>query len=223
MPDPHDDHRLMAHDFDGIREYDNPLPGWWTHLFWITIVFSGLYMLYYHVGTGASVEASYQAEMAAFYERQLQVLGVERADTPTIVRLMHDEKMMAAVGGMFRGNCAQCHANDGRGNVGPNLTDDHWKNVKTPEDIFTVIRDGVPGTQMTAWSNRMREPQMILLAAYVAWLRSTDPPDGRTPEGQVIPPWPPLPGVAGAGELEGDPEGDRADGAAGVTAEGEGF
>ncbi len=40
---------LLDHDYDGIREYDNPLPPWWVNLFYITIVWAVLYLLYYHV------------------------------------------------------------------------------------------------------------------------------------------------------------------------------
>lgn len=41
--------KLFDHDYDGIREYDNPLPPWWVNLFFITIVWSVVYVLYYHV------------------------------------------------------------------------------------------------------------------------------------------------------------------------------
>ena len=40
---------LLDHDYDGIKEYDNPLPPWWVNLFYITIVWGVLYFLYYHV------------------------------------------------------------------------------------------------------------------------------------------------------------------------------
>ena len=43
-----DDHdRLLAHEYDGIEEYDNPLPGWWVWVFWATIAFSLGYWFYY--------------------------------------------------------------------------------------------------------------------------------------------------------------------------------
>jgi cytochrome c oxidase cbb3-type subunit 3 len=45
---------------------------------------------------------------------------------------------------------------------------------------------------MTAWERRLREPQRILLAAYVASLRGSNPPDPKGAEGQPIPPWPTL-------------------------------
>ena len=60
------DDPLLEHNYDGIQEYDNPLPGWWKWLFVATILFSPLYMLFYHSGVeGRSVEAQYEAAMAA--------------------------------------------------------------------------------------------------------------------------------------------------------------
>lgn len=41
--------QLLDHDFDGIREFDNPMPPWWLYLFYITVVFAFFYFLYYHV------------------------------------------------------------------------------------------------------------------------------------------------------------------------------
>jgi len=41
--------KLFEHDYDGIQEYDNPLPPWWVMLFYITIAWAGVYVLFYHV------------------------------------------------------------------------------------------------------------------------------------------------------------------------------
>jgi len=184
--------KLFDHDFDGIQEYDNPLPGWWSWLFIASIVLSVCYIAYYHIGVGPSVQDSYQAEVASYYEELLAELGNIQPDNASIVRLMNNEDMMSAMGGVFRGSCAQCHADDGGGNIGPNLTDDYYKNVTEPADIYSVIADGIEGTSMPAWSQRLREPQMILLAAYVASLRDTTAAAGKEPEGSRIDPWPPL-------------------------------
>ncbi len=57
---------LMDHDYDGIQELDNNLPPWWVHLFNITIVFSVVYLLYYHVfDMGMDSSAEYEFEMAS--------------------------------------------------------------------------------------------------------------------------------------------------------------
>jgi len=62
--------RLLPHAQDGIEEYDNPLPGWWVWIFWVTIVFSLGYWGYYQLGPGPSVVAVYEAEMREAAARQ---------------------------------------------------------------------------------------------------------------------------------------------------------
>jgi len=192
---------FFDHDHDGITEYDNPLPGWWRFLFWATIFFSVGYVAYYQIGTGPSIYEEYDAAVVTHLEQQLASIGELRFDDESILRLMHEKpEMIAAVSGMFRSNCAQCHRDDAGGNIGPNLTDDDWKNVKKPVDIARVIRDGVKGTAMAPWGHRLREPQILILAAYVASLRGSHPANPKKPEGQTIPPWPAYePSQAGSG------------------------
>jgi cytochrome c oxidase cbb3-type subunit 3 len=198
--------KFFEHEHDGIREYDNPLPGWWSWLFAASIVFSIWYFFYYQIGVGPSIYDRYDAAAVAQLERQLGSFGTLNPDDVTIMRLLEEKPdLIAALGGMFRGNCAQCHQPDGGGNIGPNLTDDSWKNVRRPADIFTVISEGVAGTSMPAWKNRFREPQMILLAAYVASLRGTTPAAPKAPEGTVIDPWPSLQELAPEGVEQESP------------------
>jgi cytochrome c oxidase cbb3-type subunit 3 len=90
---------------------------------------------------------------------------------------------------MFKANCATCHAPDGGGKTGPNLTDDFYINVRKPEDIFTVLRDGVEAKGMPKWGKRFSEPQLVLLSAYVAGLRGTSPASPLTSQGDRLGPW----------------------------------
>ena len=58
--------RLLDHDYDGIREYDNPMPRWWLWIFYATIVFVPVYYIAPSpFGEGEGVVAEYEAEMAA--------------------------------------------------------------------------------------------------------------------------------------------------------------
>ena len=67
IPDePAPDARLMSHAYDGIREYDNPLPGWWSAIFWATIVFAAGYGVFYHIGRwGKTPQQKYEAALAS--------------------------------------------------------------------------------------------------------------------------------------------------------------
>ncbi|MCF7825981.1 MAG: c-type cytochrome [Candidatus Marinimicrobia bacterium] len=58
---------LIEHDYDGIQEYDNDLPGWWKALFIITIIVAAIYVPYYHF-FGDSQETEYQKEMGTYVE-----------------------------------------------------------------------------------------------------------------------------------------------------------
>jgi len=61
---------LIEHDFDGIQEYDNDLPGWWKALFLITIIFAVIYIPYYHVFSDLQ-DVEYQKEMGTYAEAGL--------------------------------------------------------------------------------------------------------------------------------------------------------
>jgi len=186
--DPYKD-KLFEHEYDGIREYDNPMPGWWVLIFWGTILFCFPYLAWYHVGVGPSIHDKYQAELAAYAQQLLDTYGELEADEPTMLRFMDDDIAMTGMASLFKGKCAQCHLADGSGNVGPNLTDDHWINVKTMADIPTTIRDGVIAKGMPSWEGKITETEIVLLAAYVARLRRTPLP-GKAAQGDALAPWP---------------------------------
>ncbi len=182
--------RVLDHDCDGIREYDNPMPFWWSALFWITILFSAPYFVYYHLGgTGPSLSENYETEVGEFYELQAAKLGNLKPDAATILALSTDRQKLLAGQNMFKANCATCHAPDGGGKTGPNLTDDFYINVRKPEDIFAVLRDGVEAKGMPKWGKRFSEPQLVLLASYVASLRGTAPASPLKAQGDEVPVW----------------------------------
>ena len=73
LPEGAPDDPLTGHDYDGIQEYDNPLPGWWKWMFVGSIVFSLFYVLYFHIGApGRSViEGAVEARVKAFNNIQI--------------------------------------------------------------------------------------------------------------------------------------------------------
>jgi len=184
------DAKILDHEYDGIREYDNPLPQWWTWIMWGTVIFSVPYFLYYTFGVGETLEQSYDSEAAAFFEVLAKRLGNVKPDEATLLRLSRDDTFMATGRVLFRANCAVCHSADGGGGTGPNMTDDHYINVKKVEDLYTTIHDGVVNKGMPAWSRTFGEPHMVVLAAYAASLRGTKPAAPKAPQGDAIAPWP---------------------------------
>ena len=182
---------VTGHAYDGIEEYDNPLPGWWSFLFWFFILLAPIYYFYFHLGVeGRSIEDQYNAHMAAVFEKRFEEIGVLTADRETLLKYMNDEPKWLAVGEVvYKTNCVSCHGADGGGLVGPNLTDDHWKNVRNIEDIASVIANGAANGAMPAWKTRFSHPnQIVLTAAYIAAMRE-NPAVGKGPEGNKIEPW----------------------------------
>ncbi len=77
------------HAYDGIEEYDNPLPPWWKWLFAASIAFAPFYWMYYHGGaTGRSVEDQYGVALAANTRLQFAEIGDLKPDAETITKFM---------------------------------------------------------------------------------------------------------------------------------------
>jgi len=197
---PEDTAKLMGHAYDGIREYDNPLPGWWVWLFVLTIAFCFPYIAWFHLGVGPSLAEQYEAEVGAFYEEQMALLGELKADDATVLSFMGNEGQMMGIAGLFKGNCGACHGADGGGGVGPNLCDDSYINIRELGDIHGLLERGVLAKGMPAWKGQLNDNQLVLMTAYVAKLRGTHPAAPREAQGNVIAPWPASP--AGSGEVE---------------------
>jgi cytochrome c oxidase cbb3-type subunit 3 len=65
MSDPNEPNGpLMDHDYDGIQEYDNPLPNWWLWGFFGTIIFGFIYLMHYTVGSGPTLQEELQVSMS---------------------------------------------------------------------------------------------------------------------------------------------------------------
>lgn len=181
----------IAHEYDGIQEYDNPTPLWWHLIFIATIFFSILYFVYFTFSPLAfTPQETWAKRQVTEYKRIFGQIGELKPDEPTILKMMGDSNMMEVARGTFEGNCAACHAKDGGGINGVNLTDDSYKNVKQIADIYSVITKGANNGAMPAWENRLAPNERVIVAAYVASLRGTKPAVPKGPEGEVIPPWP---------------------------------
>lgn len=144
----------MGHSFDGIEEYDNPMPKWWMGLFVATIIFGIAYLIIYpglgnYKGLiGWTSTGQWQAEIDEANELYTPIFEAYAA-TP-IIDLAKDEEAMKVGQRLFANNCAVCHGSTGRGSLGfPNLTDNDWLYGGDPETIKTTLLYGRNG-QMPA-------------------------------------------------------------------------
>ena len=186
---------LTDHAYDGIQEYDNPLPGWWTWMFAATVVFSVFYLLFFHIGApGRSIVEKYDVALAENTRLQFGELGDLQPDAVTLATYAQreDKKNWLRVGEtVYKTNCVSCHGRYGEGKVGPNLTDEHYKNVRNIDDVAKVIINGAGNGAMPAWAERLHPNEVVLVSAYVASLRGTQPAsEGKGPEGSEIAAWP---------------------------------
>jgi cytochrome c oxidase cbb3-type subunit 3 len=194
MADPADTEILTDHVYDDIQEYDNPLPGWWSALYFGSVVFAFFYLVYYYLGDGPSIAQEYDTDAAEIMNLRFSEIGDLEPDRATIVEYMAKPEWLAAGRAVFNANCVSCHGKNAEGMVGPNLTDDSWKHVVNVEDIASVIANGAANGSMPAWRNRLSHVnQIVLTAAYVASLRGSNPGGAKAPEGSVVAPWPTAP------------------------------
>lgn len=180
----------MDHEYDGIREYDNPMPGWWVWMFAFTIIFSVLYGIYYHSNVpGRDPITDYEMAVGEDLKARFAEMGDLKSDAASILQYMQKGDYVSAGMSIYKGNCVSCHGPNAEGLVGPNLTDEVWKNVKELPDVARVVRDGANNGAMPAWKTRMHPNEVVLVAAYVATLRGKNLPGPRPAEGAVISAW----------------------------------
>lgn len=179
---------LLDHNYDGIQELDNNLPRWWVWLFYITIIFSAVYLVYYHVSrTGALQAAEYDNEVKRAAAAGANAFAQFEASFATL-QPGTDAAGIESGKQLYVKNCSACHRLDGGGLVGPNLTDDYWIHGSTFGDSVKVIWDGVPDKGMLAWKKQGLKPADVLnVASYIYTLRGAKlatpgkPPENAAP------------------------------------------
>jgi cytochrome c oxidase cbb3-type subunit 3 len=189
--------QLSGHNYDGIQEYDNPTPGWWTWIFVASIVFSVPYFAIVTLSQGdLGPEGFYRRSDEALQRQMLSQIPDTAPTAANILKYSNaanadDYQWSQKVGGsLFATNCVTCHGRDGSGITGPNLTDDKYIHIKQVADIADVIIHGRNNNAMPAWNTRLSEPEIMLVSAYVASLRGQNLPSKYTgSQGTEIPPW----------------------------------
>ncbi len=182
-----DEDRLLDHSYDGIQEYDNPMPRWWLWLFYASIVFAvAYYFLPAPFGEGPGNVAEYEAAVAEFKASQPEPVMATISDDE-LEEMSEDAAQLAAGKVVYNANCQACHRPDGGGLIGPNLTDDAWIHGGRPSQIHLSVAQGVLAKGMPAWDRLLKPEQVNAVTAYVISLHDTHPKDAKAPEGIVAP------------------------------------
>lgn len=178
---------MINEPHDGIYELDNPPPPWFMFLFYATIVFAVVYFIRYQVtGAGMTQEEEYLAEIEQVEQQQTETLAEEGAavDENTVVALT-DASSIDAGRKIYTQYCKICHDADGKGNIGPNLTDEYWKHGGGVKNVFKTIKYGVIEKGMTAWEGTLSPQMMQQVSSYILSLQGTNPEGGKAPEGDL--------------------------------------
>ncbi len=145
-----------GHEWDGVKELNNPLPLWWLYTFYATVIWALLYTIAYPSWPlidkafggvlGYSSRQQVMEDIAAHQEAQR--VYVEKIDALDINEIGDDPELteFALAGGaaIFRTYCSQCHGAGAAGAVGyPNLLDDDWLWGGTKDDIYQTIAHGI--------------------------------------------------------------------------------
>ncbi len=176
--------RLLDHEYDGIKEYDNPMPRWWLATFWVTIIFSILYVLNVPViGVGKGRLADYEADMAEAAALAAKNNPLANITAEQLVTASTDPAQQALGSATFGTMCASCHLADGGGQIGPNLTDRYSIHGNQPLEIFKTVTDGIAAKGMPPWGKILKPAQLVAVTGYVMSLRGTTPKVAKPPQG----------------------------------------
>ncbi|WP_192357077.1 cytochrome-c oxidase, cbb3-type subunit III [Mesorhizobium mediterraneum] len=180
-----------GHEWDGIRELNNPLPRWWVTTFYITIVWAIGYTIAYPAWPmltsatrgvlGYSSRNHVKNELAAAEAAKAKYVAA--VESKTVSEIAADDALrefaVAAGGAAFRVNCVQCHGSGAQGSKGfPNLNDDDWLWGGKAEQIQQTITHGIrfasdPDTrvsEMPAFGDIITADQIAQVSTYVASL-----------------------------------------------------
>ena len=188
QPGPTD--QTLGHAFDGIEEYDNPLPRWWFMLFLGTLIFAGAYLLLYPgLGNFAGKLPGYEGGWTQVKQWQREMDKADAEYGPIyasyakmpVEDVAKDERALKMGGRLFASNCSVCHGSDAKGAYGfPNLTDKEWRWGGSPADIKQTIIGGRHG-MMPPQGPAIGEDGVRNVAAYVL----TELAGRKLPEGET--------------------------------------
>jgi cytochrome c oxidase cbb3-type subunit 3 len=180
---PGDPHTAVWHEVDGIVEHDNKLPNWWLFTLFAAMFFAVVYWLAYQT-TGAlpSLRETYREDYAEHVAKQAAAAAARPLNDETLIALSKDEAAVARGKVTFTAICAACHAANGEGLVGPNLTDNAWIHGAKPMAMHLVVAEGVIAKGMPSWKATLGDSGTKDVIAFVLTLKGKNLP-GKAPEG----------------------------------------
>lgn len=183
--------KVFDHEIDGIREYNNPLPGWLMASLWGSVILSAGYIAFYALAfPPASMKGEYrQAAVKARTELHASYIAAHPIVPPSTEELVAgavDAKTVGAGQVHFARTCARCHGPDAEGLIGPNLADDSWQHGGQVRQVFNTIVNGVPAKGMPPWGRAIAPEEIAALVSYIRSVQGTTPANPKTPEREPV-------------------------------------
>jgi cytochrome c oxidase cbb3-type subunit III len=182
----------VLHELDGIREYDNAMPGWLMAIWWGSLIFSAAYLIFYALSFGeGSMEAEYRGETQKALSTVQAHFDANPLVAPSAAALLtgaNNPAVLQVGASRFAKSCAACHGEKAQGLIGPNLTDDRWIHGGSVDQIFQTVAKGWPPKGMPPWGRALKPEEIAALVSYVRSLQGTNPPNARPPEGEPFAP-----------------------------------
>ena len=180
-----------GHEWDGIKELDNPMPRWWLWAYYATIIWGIAYVIAYPAWPmitsategvlGWSSRADVRMELDAANAAKGDYIAAIAASS--VEEILADDTLRqfatAAGSAAFKVNCVQCHGSGAAGSPGyPNLNDDEWLWGGSPEAIRTTIAHGIRFdgdddthySEMPAYGDMLSRDEVNAVASYVVAL-----------------------------------------------------
>ncbi len=179
--------QTVGHVYDGIEEYDNPLPRWWFMLFVGTIIFAiGYLVLYPGMGNWKGILPGYEGGWTSTKQYEREITKADDKYGPifakyaamSIEEVAKDEQALKMGGRLFASNCSVCHGSDAKGSHGfPNLTDNDWIWGGDAETIKLTILKG-RNAAMPGWEAALGNDGIKNVTGYVRSLSGLKNPEG---------------------------------------------
>ncbi len=196
-----------GHEWDGIEEYNNPLPRWWLWTFYGTVFWGILYVIAYPAWpliSGATPgllgfsTRNDVAEDVAAWRNSNAALETQLASADVLTLGDNEELYHYAIqsgASVFRTNCSQCHGSGAAGAKGyPNLLDDDWLWGGTIDEIAYTVENGIRNeqsddarySQMPAFGEILPDEEIAAVVEHVLAISGQDHDAGLATTGETV-------------------------------------
>lgn len=174
---------LRPHTFDGIQEFDQPLPNWWLWTLYAAIIWTFVswfweFQLTRPLNMAKSDTERVDTEVAAVKKQQADSLAkvLDKLDDARFWELSRDKEMTARGQATFEAICSACHAKDMSATMpggiklpGLPLNDKEWKYGGKPMDVFKVVSKGSPDVSkgMISWEPQLGGAKIAEVVSYI--------------------------------------------------------